>query len=110
MKPKYSLTNFLNFLATKSPLWNGGNASGWREDILRVSGYDNNMLYGKEDTELGKRLLNSGLKSKLIRYSAITFHLEHKRTYKNLEIMEKNKMRCEEVERLGIMETESGIK
>jgi glycosyltransferase involved in cell wall biosynthesis len=61
--------------------WNGHNASGWLHDIIAVNGFDERMKYGGEDRELGERLINNGIKSKQIRYSAICLHLEHARGY-----------------------------
>jgi len=43
------------------------------------------MQYGGQDRELGERLVNSGIKSKQIRYSAIVIHLDHPRGYANKE-------------------------
>lgn len=63
--------------------WNGHNASGWLKDIIAVNGFDERMQYGGEDRELGERLINYGVKSKQIRYSAICLHLDHARGYIN---------------------------
>lgn len=70
--------------------WNGHNASGWLEDILAVNGFDERMQYGGEDRELGERLINNGVKSKQIRYSAICLHLEHSRGYINKDAQDLN--------------------
>jgi glycosyltransferase involved in cell wall biosynthesis len=71
--------------------WNGHNSSGWREDILKTNGFDERMQYGGQDRELGERLLNLGIKSIQIRYSAICIHLEHKRAYAQPRSIEVNK-------------------
>lgn len=71
--------------------WNGHNSSGWLKDLIAVNGFDERMQYGGQDRELGERLMNSGVKSKQIRYSAICLHLDHSRGYKNEESLEKNK-------------------
>lgn len=70
--------------------WNGHNSSGWIEDIKKVNGFDERMQYGGEDRELGERLINYGIKSKQIRYSAICLHLEHERGYVDKKVIEKN--------------------
>ena len=49
------------------------------------------MQYGGQDRELGERLLNLGIKSIQIRYSAICIHLEHKRAYAQPRSIEVNK-------------------
>lgn len=81
----------LNTLTPTNASWNGHNASGWKEDIIKVNGFDERMQYGGQDRELGERLFNLGLKSKQIRYSAICIHLDHPRGYKNEASIQKNK-------------------
>jgi len=109
-KPTSFLTPVFNAITTRSPTWNGCNASGWREDIIRVNGYDNSMMYGGEDREMGQRLVNSGIKPKQVSYSAVVLHLDHGRPHIIRELMVKNKQYRLEVKRLGIKETPNGIK
>ncbi|MDC0176782.1 glycosyltransferase family 2 protein [Polaribacter sp.] len=73
----------LNFFTPTKPTWNGHNASGWKIDILAINGFDERMQYGGQDRELGERLVNLGIKSKQIRFSAIVIHLDHPRGYAN---------------------------
>ncbi len=54
--------HLLNRLTPTQPTWNGHNASGWKEDILKVNGFDERMKYGGQDRELGERLENAGIK------------------------------------------------
>lgn len=75
----------LNFITPTKATWNGHNASGWKKDIIKVNGFDERMQYGGQDRELGERLVNLGIKSKQIRYSAIVVHLDHPRGYMNKE-------------------------
>lgn len=57
----------------------GCNVSFWREDLLRVNGYDERMQgYGSEDLELDLRLRNAGLKRSQIKFAALALHLEHR--------------------------------
>ena len=81
----------LNALTPTNASWNGHNASGWKKDIVAVNGLDERMQYGGQDRELGERLMNLGIKSKQIRYSAICVHLDHKRGYKNEASIAKNR-------------------
>ena len=81
----------LNFLTPTTPSWNGHNASGWKEDILAINGFDERMQYGGQDRELGERLVNYGVKSKQIRYSTVCLHLDHPRGYAIPESIKKNK-------------------
>lgn len=80
-----------NALTPTAATWNGHNASGWKKDILAVNGFDERMQYGGQDRELGERLVNFGIKSKQIRYSAICVHLDHPRGYKTPESIAFNK-------------------
>ena len=64
---------------------------GWTSDILKVNGFDERMQYGGQDRELGERLVNSGIKGKQIRYSAICVHLDHPRGYKTQESIDYNR-------------------
>jgi hypothetical protein len=81
----------LNTFTTTTPTWDGNNASGWREDILAVNGFDSRMQYGGEDRELGERLTNYGVQGIQIRYSAVAVHLEHARGYVTQDMIERNK-------------------
>ena len=84
-------SRILNAITPTNASWNGHNASGWKNDLLAVNGFNHEMQYGGEDRELGERLCNMGLKSKQIRYSAICIHLDHSRGYVNASALEKNK-------------------
>ncbi|MFC3550616.1 glycosyltransferase family 2 protein [Lysobacter cavernae] len=62
---------------------NGGrvmscNMSFWRDDLLRVNGFDERMEgYGAEDRELAERLQNAGLRRRALKWSALATHLWH---------------------------------
>ncbi|MBB3226413.1 glycosyltransferase involved in cell wall biosynthesis [Luteibacter sp. Sphag1AF] len=62
---------------------NGGrvmscNMSFWRDDLLRVNGFDERMEgYGAEDRELAARLGNAGVKRRQLKWAALALHLEH---------------------------------
>ncbi|WP_430391880.1 glycosyltransferase family 2 protein [Dyella sp. 20L07] len=57
----------------------GCNVSFWRDDLLRVNGYDERMQgYGSEDLELDLRLRNAGLRRSQIKFAALALHLEHR--------------------------------
>lgn len=100
----------LNALTTAKAGWNGHNASGWKKDIREVNGFDERMQYGGQDRELGERLLNKGLKSKQIRYSAICVHLDHARGYRTSESIGKNQEIRRHTRNSGIAWTPYGIK
>lgn len=101
---------FMNSLTPTKASWNGGNASGWKEDLMKVNGYNNDMAYGGEDRELGERLFNIGIQSKQLRYSAVCLHLDHKRPYKNIELIKINEQIRKNTRNSKITVTPNGIK
>ncbi len=57
----------------------GCNLSYWRKDFIKVNGYNEDIEgWGKEDSELILRMLNSGVMGKRLKFAAIVFHLWHK--------------------------------
>lgn len=100
----------LNHITPARASWNGCNASGWRADALAINGFNEQMHYGGEDREFGERLVNLGLRSKQLRYSAVLLHLDHKRPYKNKEEIEKNVAIRKNTRRQRIIETPNGIR
>jgi len=103
------LARFLNFVTPTKPSWNGHNASGWKEDLVFINGFNQEMQYGGEDRELGERLFNRGLKSKQIRYSAICVHLDHTRSYVNESTWKKNFAIRENTKKNKVIKTTTGI-
>lgn len=81
----------LNALTPTQSSWNGHNASGWKEDLVRVNGFNEQMQYGGQDRELGERLVNLGVRGRQIRYFAIVLHLDHPRGYDRPESIARNK-------------------
>lgn len=81
----------LNKITPTKASWNGMNSSCWKADALKVNGFNTQLGYGGEDREFGERLSNSGIRSKQLRYSLITIHLDHKRPYKDPQRIAANK-------------------
>ena len=104
-----AFTRFMNHVTPTRATWNGMNASGWRTDLLAVNGFNEEMHYGAEDRELGVRLNNMGIRSRQIRYSAITLHLDHKRPYKHEEEMRKNRAIMLASKRDKLIRTPNGL-
>jgi glycosyltransferase involved in cell wall biosynthesis len=96
------------FTTTKAT-WNGGNASTWKENLLRVNGFDERMEYGGEDRELGQRLLNFGVRAKSLRYHAVCVHLDHARGYVRQEALARNEAIRHETRRTHAVWTVNGI-
>lgn len=54
------------------------NMSFWRDDLLKVNGFDERMEgYGAEDRELAARLDNAGVRRRQLKWSALAQHFEH---------------------------------
>ena len=87
----------------------GSNGSVWLKDIIAINGFDERMPWGGLDREFGVRLINSGVKPKHVRYNAIVLHLDHKRGYKDPEIMRNNKQLRLQNQRNRVVRTEFGI-
>ncbi len=103
------VASLLNTLTPTTPSWNGHNASGWKEDIFSVNGFDERMQYGGEDREMGERLINIGVKAKQIRYSAVCIHLEHSRGYINEKALAVNSAIRKNTKKKGFGFTYHGI-
>lgn len=56
----------------------GCNLAIWREDLVRVNGYNEEFVgWGREDSELALRLMNAGVRRLDVRGWALCFHLWH---------------------------------
>lgn len=84
------LARFLNWVTPTKKTFNGHNTSCFKQDLLSVNGFNEEMKYGGLDREIGERLFNFGLLSKQIRYQAICLHLFHERSYATNETWEHN--------------------
>jgi glycosyltransferase involved in cell wall biosynthesis len=57
----------------------GCNISFWRDDVTRVNGYNEDLEgWGREDTELVARLMNSGVRRRNLKFAAVSYHLHHR--------------------------------
>ncbi|RZV65869.1 MAG: hypothetical protein EX254_04520, partial [Flavobacteriaceae bacterium] len=56
----------------------GCNMSFWREDFLKVNGFNEELVgWGIDDSEMIQRLHNLGIKGKRLRYKGIVYHIYH---------------------------------
>ena len=54
------------------------NLGAWRKDLLRVNGFDENMVgWGPEDKELCARLEHAGIRRQTLLFGGIACHLHH---------------------------------
>ena len=57
----------------------GCNISFWKDDIVRVNGYNEDMEgWGREDTELIARMMNAGVRRRNLKFAAVSYHLHHR--------------------------------
>lgn len=87
----------------------GANASLFREDALKVNGFDETIKYGGGDKEFGVRLENAGVRGRHLRYTAPLVHLDHPRGYKDPALIRQHKARIREVRRRRTAWSEAGI-
>lgn len=61
----------------------GCNMSFWKEDLMRVNGYNEDITgWGLEDSEIAVRLINAGVEKRILKFKAIAFHLFHNESNK----------------------------
>ena len=85
------LAYVMDSVSTTQASFNGHNTSVWKQDVIRVNGFDERMQYGGLDRELGERLLNAGMMGVRIRHRAVCVHLDHHRPYKDTDLVAKNR-------------------
>ena len=85
------------------------NASGWKDDLVAVNGFDERMGYGGEDRELGERLVILGRRGRQIRHRAVVVHQWHERGYVSDEVLRANRRIRRETARAGVARTLFGI-
>lgn len=62
----------------------GANMSFWRNDILKVNGYNEDFKgWGKEDNDLSIRLTNAGIQLHFLKFAGIVYHLYHNEAAKD---------------------------
>jgi glycosyltransferase involved in cell wall biosynthesis len=62
----------------------GCNMSFWREDFIKVNGFNEGLVgWGIDDSELIQRLHNIGIKGKRLKYAGIAYHIYHKEQSKS---------------------------
>ena len=86
----------------------GCNLGAWREDLLSVNGFDEDYEgWGREDSDLGARLYNLGLKRKLVYGRALVYHLNHPEN--NRDNLQENDRKLSETIKSGKVRCKNGI-
>lgn len=79
------ITSFIKPTAERTSKLRGCNMSFWKEDFIRVNGFNEDLKgWALEDSEMIQRLHNSGIKGKRLKFAGIVYHLYHpvqKRTF-----------------------------
>lgn len=83
----------------------GSNQAFWKNDLLKVNGFDERMTgWGREDNEIVARLYHNGIRRRNLKFAGLTIHLYHnqrKPTGDNpndrylRETIERRVLRCE---------------
>jgi GT2 family glycosyltransferase len=89
--------------------WNGGCSSTWRELLFNVNGYDERFSYGFEDTDLGHRLQNAGVRPLSARLDGLVVHLYHPRPYLDLAQLAANSTLARASFRSPIVRAQRGL-
>lgn len=56
----------------------GCNMAFWRDDLIRVNGYNEEFTgWGREDNEVAARLINAGVRKRIIKFGGVAFHIHH---------------------------------
>lgn len=80
----------------------------WRDDLIRVNGYDEQMEgWGREDSELALRLINAGIVRRNLKFSSVAFHLWHRTA--NQDAVARNHERFERTQRERLTRAECGL-
>ncbi|MFP4624157.1 MAG: glycosyltransferase [Gemmatimonadota bacterium] len=104
-----ALPTVLDALSPTRATWNGNNASTWRRVVIRANGFEHELGYGGQDREFGERLANLGVMGKLVRYRAVTVHLDHGRPYKTEASIRRNRELRRRARSAGVVRARCGI-
>ena len=108
------IATLLDMVTPTPSSWRGNNSSAWRDALIAVNGFDNDMGYGSGDRAIGERLINLGHRSKRVRFRTAVLHLHHERPWRDDSVVARNEeliatrvWRDKEVRaRIGIAELE----
>ena len=103
------MATLMDWITPTKATWNGMNSSAFKQDIVDVNGFNEDMSYGGLDREMGERMMNNGVKNIQLRHKAICLHLDHKRGYDSKETWEKNRAIRQQVKDENLTWTKNGI-
>ena len=89
-KPISPLASWLYSLKQNIKAVRSCNMACWKADLIKVNGFSEEFIgWGREDSELAVRLLNSDIRRYNLKFGAIVYHLWHKENKTN-NLLEKN--------------------
>ena len=66
------------------------NFSLWKDDIIKINGFNEDFVgWGREDSELVLRLINSGVRRLKLKFAGIGYHLWHQ-SNQNIKLLKQN--------------------
>lgn len=74
------LRNYLSerYRANDMLYMRGCNMAFWRDDLVKVNGYNEDFTgWGREDNEVAVRLINTGVRKRIIKFGGVVFHIYH---------------------------------
>lgn len=78
------LMRFSKTINKRSSKLRGCNMSFWREDFIKINGFNENLVgWGIDDSEMIQRLHNIGIKGKRLKFAGIAYHIYHKEQNKS---------------------------
>lgn len=104
------IRDLLDRYVPREPSWRGENSSAFKEDLLRVDGFDERFTHGYDDADFGHRMQASGVRGRSIRYRCPVFHLDHPRPYSHTAQLSANRALYEQNRLAGVIGTEHGIR
>ncbi len=89
------LSNLVSFYSNKPNRIRGANLSFWKEDVVRVNGFNEDFVgWGREDSEFAVRMKNIGVVRKHLKFAGFGYHLYHKESSR--EALRKNDLILEQ--------------
>ncbi|MBR6830672.1 MAG: glycosyltransferase family 2 protein [Tidjanibacter sp.] len=88
----------------------GCNMSFWREDAIRINGYDEHYEgWGGEDDDLALRLHRAGCRKLALRFAGIIYHLWHNERQQQKQTQQANLDYCRAQTEQGVIRCEHGM-
>ena len=72
------MMQFADRVEKRSSKLRGCNMSFWREDFIKINGFNENLTgWGQDDSEMIERMHNLGIKGKRLKHAGIAYHIYH---------------------------------